>query len=278
VAGDIIVVSDADSAFAPDALRKLVRNFADPTVGAVTGEERRVATGGGGLGESLYCRLDNLVKRLEGRTGSMVMVNGGFFAIRRELYPAVDAHLTHDGVVPPLLRLAGYRTAYEPEAVSVEAYPLEAAADFERRIRTVLQAFQSYLSVPAAVNPFRTGWFAIKLLSHRFSRWFVLPWLIVALVASIALWRASPLYQALLTAQLACYALAAIGWLLDRMGRRSRLFYIPYYFVYVHLAAFVGVLQAMLGRRVVTWTPTERHAAGERAVREDARSRRRSSQ
>jgi cellulose synthase/poly-beta-1,6-N-acetylglucosamine synthase-like glycosyltransferase len=257
--GEIILISDADSTYAPDALRKLVRSFADPEVGAVTGEERRVAAASGeGLGEGLYCRLDNQIKRLEGQMGSMVMVNGGFAAIRRELYPSLDPHLNFDLVWAPLLKLQGYRTAYEPEAVSVETYPLGAAGDFRRRIRTVLQAFYSYLAVPAALNPFRTGWYAFELFSHRFTRWFVVPWLAVALAANVALAGEGPLYLGLLAAQILCYGLALAGWLLDRAGKRVRLFYFPYYFFYIHLAAFVAAMQAMLGRRVATWAPTKR--------------------
>jgi biofilm PGA synthesis N-glycosyltransferase PgaC len=261
--GDVLVFSDADSNYAPDALRKLARNLADPSVGAVTGEERRVAAASGeGLGEGLYARLDNRIKRLEGQVGSMVMVNGGFFAIRRELYPFLEPHLIHDSIVPCLLRLQGYRTAYEPDATSVETYPLDAAGDFRRRVRTVLQAFYSYLAVPAALNPFRTGWYAFALFSHRFTRWFVVPWLAVALAANLALAGEGPLYLGLLAAQLLCYGLASTGWLLDRAGKRVRLFYFPYYFVYIHLAAFVAVVQAMLGKRVATWKPTDRVVPG----------------
>lgn len=257
--GEILVFSDADSTYAPDALRKLVRNLADPQVGAVTGEERRLAAEGrAGLGESLYCRLDNQIKRLEGQIGSTVMVNGGFFALRRKLYPALPSHLVHDALVPCLLRLRGYRTAYDQEALSIETYPLDARGDFRRRVRTVLQAFSSYLSVPQALNPLRTGWFALQVFSHRFSRWFVLPWLVIALAANLELLSAGPLYQALLAAQLACYTLALVGWALEQRGRRLRLFYLPYYFLYIHAAAFIAVLQALLGKKLSTWTPTQR--------------------
>ena len=268
--GEIVLISDANSMYAADSLRKIARNFADPAVGCVTGEERRVATAdGAGLGESLYCRFDNWIKRLEGQVGSMVMVNGGFVAIRRELYPALDPRLNFDLVWAPLLQLRGYRTVYEPEAVSVETYPLDAAGDFRRRVRTVMQAFYSYLAVPQALNPLRTGWYAVRLFSHRFARWFVLPALAVALLANLALAAnvalagSAPLYLGLLIAQLVCYAAALAGWLLDRAGRRFLPFYIPYYFVYVHAAAFTGVVRALTGRRgagrrVASWKPTER--------------------
>jgi cellulose synthase/poly-beta-1,6-N-acetylglucosamine synthase-like glycosyltransferase len=259
VTGDIVVISDADSMYAPDALRKLVRNFADAEVGAVTGEERRVATDSDeGRGESLYCRLDNQIKRLEGQLGSMVMVNGGFFAIRRELYPILPPHLIHDSIVPCRLKLEGYRTAYEREAHSVETYPLESSDDFRRRFRTVLQAFTSYLSSPGALNPFRTGSFALKLFSHRFSRWFVSFWQIIALACNILLLTRAPMYRVLMIAQAVCYGSALVGWALDLSGRRFLPFYLPYYFVYVHFAAFLAVLQAVFGKRMAKWTPAKR--------------------
>jgi len=259
--GEILVFSDADSTYAPDALRKLVRNFADPRVGAVTGEERRVAgPDASGLGESLYCRLDNRIKRLEGQIGSTVMVNGGFFALRRELYPPLPPHLVHDALVPCLLHLRGYRTAYEQEARSVETYPLDARGDFRRRVRTVLQAFSSYMSAPAALNPLRSGFFALQVFSHRFSRWFVLPWLAVALVAGAVLSPDLPLYRWLLAGQALCYALALAGGILERRGVRVKVFYLPYYFLYIHAAAFVAIAQALGGKRVSTWRPTTRAA------------------
>ncbi|MBN2145981.1 MAG: glycosyltransferase family 2 protein [Anaerolineales bacterium] len=261
--GEVILISDADSQYAPDALRKLVRSFADERVGAVTGEEVRVpAETGGGAGEGLYVRLDNLIKRLEGQIGSMVMVNGGFVAIRRELYPVLDPTLNFDLVWAPLLQLQGYRTVYEPEARSTEVYALDTKGDFRRRLRTVLQAFYSYLSVPAALNPLRTGWYAVRLFSHRFMRWFVLPWLGVALAASLLLASTYPVYQWLLSGQALFYLLALLGWVLDHCGKRVTIFYVPFYFVYIHLAAFVAVVQALLGKRVATWEPTTRNASG----------------
>lgn len=261
--GDVILISDADSIYARDALKKLVRHFADPKVGAVTGEEVRIPVeSGSGAGEGIYVRLDNLIKRLEGQIGSMVMVNGGFVAIRRALFPVLDPALNFDLVWAPLLQLQGYITAYEPEAHSTEVYPLDTKGDFKRRLRTVLQAFYSYLSIPAALNPFRTGWYAVRLISHRFMRWFVFFWLGVALMTNMLLLRTSPIFIALLVLQLACYACALVGWGLDSFGKRIKIFYFPFYFVYIHLAAFVAVVQAIFGKRISTWNPTLRNQPG----------------
>jgi glycosyltransferase involved in cell wall biosynthesis len=256
--GEILVISDADSHYEPDALRRLVAPFSDPKVGAVSGHETRRASGGQGQGEGLYSRLDNVIKELEGRVGSQVMVNGGFFAIRSERMPIVPDHLTHDGVVPPTLYLEGTRTAYVPEAISLESYALDSRQDFSRRVRTVLQALQSYWHVKAALGPLRTGFYAVQIWSHRILRWLVFPVLMVMLGTSLWLAARSWLYAVLAGLQGACYLLALAGWLIDRLGKRITLFYIPFYFVYVHLAAFWAVLMALGGKRIAAWRPTQR--------------------
>jgi cellulose synthase/poly-beta-1,6-N-acetylglucosamine synthase-like glycosyltransferase len=267
ITGEIVLFSDADSMYERDALRKLVRHFADPKVGAVSGHETRIASSatGRGKGEGLYVRLDNAIKRLEGQVGSQVMVNGGFFAARRALLPFIPDHLTHDGIVPASLHLQGYRTAYEPGARSTEVYALDSGADFARRIRTVLQAVQSYLYVKPALNPLRSGFYAIQIWSHRFLRWLVLPVLAVIAASGLLLTRpnfagarAARFYRLASATQFLCYVLAFFGGLLDRRGKRPAVFYFPFYFLYVHAAAFVAVLQAVSGRRITTWRPTER--------------------
>lgn len=257
---DIVLFSDADSDYEPDALAKMVRHFADPRVGAVSGHETRVpsAVTGKGRGEGFYVRLDNAIKALEGRVGSQVMVNGGFFAIRRALLPHVPDHLTHDAVVPPALRLQGYRTAYEPEAHSTEVYGLDSGSDFRRRVRTILQASQSYLYVRAALNPLRTGFYALQIWSHRFLRWLVLPLLAIVLAASLWLAPRFPFYAACAVLQGICYALALGGWALDRRGRRPAPLYFPFYFLYVHAAALNALVLAARGKTMATWRPTQR--------------------
>jgi len=258
--GQVVVFTDADAVFQPGAIRTLVRHFKDPKVGAVSGREIRPGTGpqDKGKGEGLYNRIETLVKRLEARVGNLVVLHGGIFAIRRELLPYVPDHLTHDGIVPCQLTLDGYVVRYEPQAVSVEAYHLDSRQDFKRRIRTVLQAYQSYLSVKEALNPFRTGFFAIQVWSHRILRWFVFPILMVVLITNLLLVGQSPFYLALAVLQGICYLLAMIGFLLDRAGLRPGLFYFPFYFVYLHLAAFYAILLSWSGRNIATWQSSRR--------------------
>ncbi len=107
----------------------------------------------------------------------------------------------------------------------------------------------------------RSGLFALQVFSHRFSRWFVLPWLAMALAGNAVLAVYLPFYRWLLAGQVLCYALALVGALLERRGKRIRLFYLPYYFLYIHTAAFVAIVQSLTGKKVSTWRPTARATA-----------------
>ena len=255
ITGDIVLFTDADAFFQPGAIPNLVRRFVDPKVGAVSGREIRPTTTpeGKGKGEGIFNRIENLVKQLESRVGNLVVLHGGIFAMRRELLPYVPNHLTHDGIVPSKLTLEGYIVAYEPTAISVEEYNLNTRQDYQRRIRSVIQAFQSYLFVSDALNPLKTGFFALQVWSHRIMRWFVFPVLVLVLFTNLILLAQSPFYIITALLQGLCYLLAFIGLLLDRMGSQPTLFYIPFYFVYIHLAVFWAILLSWRGVNISTW-------------------------
>ena len=260
IQGEVVVFNDADSTLLPESLQKLARHFYNPLIGAVSGCELRPANNrqGKGRGEGLYNRIETLVKRLESKGCNQVLLHGGIFAMRRELLPFVPDHLTHDAIVPARLVLDGYRVAYEPEAISLEAYELDSRQDWHRRIRTVMQAYQSYIYVKEALNPFRAGFFAVQIWSHRFLRWFVLPLLLITLTSSLLLAQHSLVYLALAGLQVLVYMAAGVGLLLDRAGKRPAIFYFPFYFTYIHTAAFFALWLSWRGQKVSTWQPATR--------------------
>jgi cellulose synthase/poly-beta-1,6-N-acetylglucosamine synthase-like glycosyltransferase len=262
IQGEVVIFSDADSTFLPSALKSLARHFSDPKVGAVTGREVRPPgkLKGKGQGEGLYNRIETQVKRLEGRVGNQVLLHGGICAVRQELLPYVPDHLTHDAIVPARLVLDGFRVVYEPEAVSMEAYELDSRQDWQRRIRTVIQAYQSYLYVKQVLNPLRSGFYAVQVWSHRFLRWLVLPMLIITFVSNALLAIDSRLYFYLLDMQLLAYLASGVGYALDRMGRQHIFFYFPFYFMYIHAAAFYALWLSWRGQKVTTWRPAARSA------------------
>jgi cellulose synthase/poly-beta-1,6-N-acetylglucosamine synthase-like glycosyltransferase len=262
--GEIIVISDANSEYAPDALRHLIAPFSDPKIGVTTGTERRVSLKntkgeeGKGAGEGIYARLDNRIKARVSEVCNLTMINGGFVAFRRTLWPADPPHVCYDASLPGYALLKGYRSVYTPLALSTEVYPLDEQQDFVRRVRTVLQAYQSYLYRPETLSLGKTGWYGFHVLSHRFARWFVSPFQVLALGANALLAFSSPFYGLLFALHLMLYVLACIGLLRLQRGKRGGIAYIAYYFVYIHLAVFCGVVDAWTGRKIARWKPEGR--------------------
>jgi hypothetical protein len=109
------------------------------------------------------------------------------------------------------------------------------------------------------LNPFQRPLVALQLFSHRLLRWFVLPLAAVMFLSNLLL-IPRPFYLLALAGQLFFYSLAGVGWLMDLGGRRSRLVFLPYYFVLVNLAAAWGAWNGLAhrGRGAGIWEPVER--------------------
>lgn len=255
--GGIIVFSDANALYDRLAIRHLVRNFADPEVGAVTGESRyQIADEDASTeAENQYWSYELWVKRQESRLGSLVGGDGAIYAVRRELYTDLAAADLSDFVNPLQVVAQGYRNVYETEAFSNEGGAEGFGAEFRRKVRIVNRAWRATLKLRGLLNPFRHGVFALQFLSHKVLRWFVPVFLLALLAANLWLARGGALFYALtLAAQLAFYAAAALGLVLDRLGRPVRLLNVPYYFCAVNIASLMGIGQALAGRTYTTWS------------------------
>jgi cellulose synthase/poly-beta-1,6-N-acetylglucosamine synthase-like glycosyltransferase len=258
---DILAFSDANSTYSPDMIKKFVLQLQKPSVGAVTGHEKRVefTESGSGKGEEFYTRYNNWIKKQEGKFASQTDVNGGVFAIWRGLYPEdIPDGATQDGVIPLHLSLLNKKVAYAYDAISIERYSLSAKEDFERRIRTINRAFTAIVSYLNALNPFKTGFFSFQIIFHRMLRWFFVIFSILIFFSNLGLYEASLLYKILFVGQVAFYLFAIIGFFVQRSGKRILLFYIPYYFNYIHIAAIIAVFQVFRGKKISIWTPSSK--------------------
>jgi cellulose synthase/poly-beta-1,6-N-acetylglucosamine synthase-like glycosyltransferase len=244
--GDVLVMSDANAMYEPDAVRKLMRHFADPSVGAVCGELRLMRERGR---ENLYWRYEKWIKRLENRFHSIIGANGSIYAIRRSLYAPLPAEVDDDFLEPLQASLGGHGVRYEPEAVSVERdiESKNVVREFSAKRRTVLRGIQSlhYLSKTAA--PFRRPALAFELVSHKILKWLV-PFFLVGILAANVFLLDRPLFAAAFAAQLFLY-----GWAIAGIATGRRMFYIPAFFVLTNAAAFFGVIAFLAGRRSRTW-------------------------
>ena len=265
--GEIVVFSDANAMYEPDVIRNIGRNFADPAVGAVTGESRYVV-GDEDLStqsENAYWSYELGLKAMESRLGSLVGGDGAIYAIRRELYRPMAASDLSDFINPLQIVAQGYRNVYEPQAVSWEGGAEGFQAEYRRKVRIVNRAWRATAKMRALLNPFRYGWFAVQFLSHKLLRWLAPVFMGLVLLTSILLVVTADgwFYGLALAGQLAFYGLALAGQFLARTGRAvPALLRIPYYFCLVNLASLMALLQLMVGKRYTTWNVSRAEAQG----------------
>lgn len=252
--GDIIVFSDANSRYEPAAVAHLVSAFDEPSVGYATGRLIYEDPGEGatGAGPGLYMRYENWLRRLETRAGSVVGVNGGIDAVRRELYAPMRADHLPDFVLPLRVVEQGRRVVYRDDAVAHEEALGQHEDEFSMRVRVSLRAFHALVASRALLHP-SYGLFAFQLLVHKVLRYLLIVPLASALVCSAVL-AAHPVYGVLFGLQLAAWLLAALGWLSGGRIRR-RVVFVPFYFSLINLAAGAALVGFLRGQRQVMWTP-----------------------
>ncbi len=251
--GEILVFSDANAMLAPDALRRLVRPFADERVACVGGAKRVASRGShSAQGESAYWRYESHLKRCDSAVGSAMGVAGELFAVRRERYPPVEEDsIIEDFVLSLRLVEAGWRVVFEPEAVAWEEASPSLAAEWRRRTRIAAGGFQSIFRLPGMWDP-RRGLPAFQFLSHRVLRWFAPLLMLVALASNAALWSL-PFYRWALIAQLVFYLAGLLGYGLMRLGRPWRPLNLVFYFCFTNAAALVGFYRYLTRSQPVTW-------------------------
>ncbi|MCI0567248.1 MAG: glycosyltransferase family 2 protein [Acidobacteria bacterium] len=259
--GEIVLFSDAGSFYRADTLQKMMRNFADPEVGCVGGRLRYRNPDATSVsqGEGLYWGYEVFLRKSESAIGSAMVLSGAVYAIRRELYRPVPDDLPDDFLCPLQVLDQGKRVLYEADTEISEKMATSARAEMLTKVRIISGNFAALRTMKHLLNPVRNPLVALQLLSHRLLRWFILPLAALMLLASLLLAH-RPFYLLALVGQLLFYSLAGVGWLMDLGGKRSRLAFLPYYFVLVNLAAAWGAWNGLAnrGRGTGIWEPVER--------------------
>ncbi len=255
--GDIVILTDANTQIAPDAVKRLVRHFSDPEVGAVCGKLKLYNPTKREYEESAYWIYESLIKFYEGKRGAVMGANGGIYAIRRHLFtPLPPSTIVDDFVIPMQLLARGYKVVYEPEAVAHEETTEDYGREFGRRARIAAGNFQSLRLLPSLLSPTK-GFAAFAFWSHKVLRWCAPALMALALVANLFLLQ-RPLFQATLAAQLAFYALALAGrggWF---RGALRRVASVAYYFVSMNAAIAVGFWRFLRNTQRAAWDRTAR--------------------
>jgi len=257
---EIVVSTDANTLLKSDCIRTLVRHFRDSRVGAVSGEEKRIAARGTDpAAESTYWRYESALKFLENRLNCSLGGNGSVLAVRRHLFKLDKPSIVEDFQIPLDIRFKGYRVVYDPEALAIEEIAPSHAAQFARRIRLGAGDFQALFTNLKYLNP-KNGLAAFCFFSHRVLRWLGPMFLLLALVSSLFLFEI-PFFQTLIALQCGFYLGACFGFWRKKNGRKTGLLALPVNFCLMNLALLLGFFQYLTGRHSTVWKATPRTAS-----------------
>lgn len=256
--GEIVVFSDANTMFEPDAVRKLVRWFADSRIGVVCGKLVLTDSATGRNVDRMYWRYESFVKQCEARLGALLGANGAIYAMRRAFYvPIPDNTIIDDFVIPLAGRIEhGFRAVYDAEARAEEEVPETIRDEFKRRARIGTGGYQSLSRLWPLLAPWR-GWVAVAFLSHKVLRWLSPICLATALVTCALLWNHLA-FRVLFLAQVAFYALALVGNWVQGRSLVARLFRAGTLFCGMNAALAVGLWRWLFVPQSGTWKRTER--------------------
>jgi cellulose synthase/poly-beta-1,6-N-acetylglucosamine synthase-like glycosyltransferase len=243
---EVVAFSDANATWAPDALRKLVRNFADPRVAYVCGRLRLEAPDGSNK-EGVYWRYELVTREGESRLGSVTAGNGAVYAVRRSDYAEVDPRFGHDLSLPYLMVQRGRRAIYEPEALAFERPTPTNESEYRRKVRMFEHSWLIVLR-GRMLRGQRPG-YLVALLSHRHLRYASGLLHLILFGSSIALLGQGAVYAVFLGLQLGLLAAALAG-----VG-------IARYYVLITWATVVALWNYLRRGVPATWAPQREELA-----------------
>jgi cellulose synthase/poly-beta-1,6-N-acetylglucosamine synthase-like glycosyltransferase len=243
---DVLAFTDANTEWRPDALRRLVRNLADPEVGYVCGRLRLESPDGANL-EGIYWRYETWVREQESRASSITAGNGAIYAVRREAYVEDDPKFGHDFGLPYVMEQNGLRAVYDPEAIAVEKPASDLEDEYGRKVRMNARSWGHIVTgrMFGRTRPL----YLVELVSHRVLRYSSGLLHVLLLVTNVALLGQGTVYRALFAAQVGGVGLAAAGKArLPLPGAR-----LAYYYFLVTRATAAGLVRYLRTGTPQTW-------------------------
>lgn len=255
--GEIILFSDATTDYRPDVLREILPNFADETIGCVAGKLVYVddSASNVGKGAQSYWNYETFLKESESRACSLIGASGCLYAVRKSAYRPMYPEACSDFLICTVIFEQGLRSVYEPRAVCMEDTNRQTDKEMRMRVRVILQTFTDLWRNRRMLNPFRSGFYAVELISHKVLRYAVPLFLLLLFAANAALIPHSIFFDLLFLAQVVFYLLAAIGWAFEKAGVKIGVLAIPHYFVLANLASVFGFYKFLRGERFAAWEP-----------------------
>jgi cellulose synthase/poly-beta-1,6-N-acetylglucosamine synthase-like glycosyltransferase len=256
--GEIIVLTDAETLFGRNTIKKLVQNFVNENVGCVVGK-LVLGKGEGGIistSQGMYWNYEMLLRRLESAIGTLHTGSGVVMAFRKSLFKPFEPQYGDDCVIPLDILLQGYTVVHEDDAIAYDAFPETLQGELNARIRMTLRNFAGTLSRYPLLHPGQYPLIAFSILSHKIFRWLT-PYFLLTLL-SINLFNIHDWigYRIMLSAQVLFYLLGGLGFIAEKFSFRVPVASQIFSFLLANVGFFIGVLKALLGMQVTAYSNT----------------------
>lgn len=262
---EIVVFTDANTMLNADAIKEIVRQMMRSNVSCVSGEKRVAARQDGQAaaeGEGLYWKYESTLKRWDSELYSAMGAAGELFAVRMEHYREAPSNaLLDDFMMSMLILKDGHRIAYTSDAYAMEYGSADMQEESKRKRRIAAGGLQSIWWLRSLMNPFTHPKVFFQFISHRVLRWSITPVALMALIplnVALVLMKGGTVYTVIWILQILFYAAAFVGYMLASKGKKSKLLYVPYYFLFMNINVFLGVRYLMTHSTSGTWEKAKR--------------------
>lgn len=255
--GEIILFSDATTMYEQNVLQAMLPNFADESVGCVAGKLIYVDDSDSGIGKGAksYWNYETFLKESESRACSLIGVSGCLYAVRKSAYQPMYPEACSDFLICTVVYRQNLRSIYEPNAICTEKTNRRTDKEFQMRVRVISQTFTDLWRNRSMMNPLKSGFYAVELISHKLLRYAVPFLLLLILTSSAILAHSSNFFALIFALQVVFYLLAGGAWLLEKNGKSLGVLSIPLYFVLTNLASLIGFYKFLRGERFARWEP-----------------------
>ena len=259
----VVIFSDANTEINSDAIYKITRHYEDEKVGCVSGEKRikmSASDDASAAGEGIYWKYESFLKKYDYHLHSVVGAAGELFSIRTDLYEEIQPDtLIEDFYLSLSIAKKGFRIAYEPEAYAVESSSASVDEESKRKIRIAAGGHQAIWRLRSLLNIFRYGILSFQFISHRVLRWTLAPLALpLLIIINIFLATHSTFYIVVLACQVLFYAMAALGYYLQKRKLTVKPLFVPFYFTFMNISVYKGFVRFIRGRQSVVWEKAKR--------------------
>ncbi|HCC23191.1 TPA: hypothetical protein DF272_03365 [Candidatus Falkowbacteria bacterium] len=257
--GEILVFTDAATVYDQNCLRYLAEPYADESVGAVSGVliDHKLKHSSLGRSQGLYWRWEYFIRSAQSRLGVLSKTSGANMSLRRKLFQTIPPDVDIDQVAGPNVIKQGQMVVHAPKAIAYEEFATDLKRQLASRQRFTIQSFTSIKYHLFLLNVFRQPILSFHFIFYRLWRYLIPFFMILALLSNLILAAASWPFQVLLAIQVILYALAIIGYLVERRGHRVPLISTIFSLSYLELGIFLGVIKCLFGKTYSSYSKSE---------------------